>query len=100
MKNIGFNIWDDYLEGEDTYGYIEEYKHLSEDQKQEIYELIFNAIKSFDGGVIYREFHVLNAGDQLEFQNLFYETKDSLINDLESLNLKYNGIPIVFYSES
>lgn len=102
MKNIGFNIWDDYIEGEDTCGYVEEYDCLSKTEKHEICLLVFNAINSIKHGVLYSEFYCnyCEEYENIAFYNLFHATRDSLIKDLRSLNLKYKDIPISFYSES
>jgi hypothetical protein len=100
MKNIPFNIWDDYSENEDTYGYIEEYSELSESEKLEIYHIIQHVIKSVDGDILFREFHSFYSEEQIVFQNLFHSTRDHLVKTLNSLKLVYKNLPIVFYSES
>ena len=106
LKRIPFNVWDDYYGDEEsapkgeiygvTHGYIEEYDKLTEDQKSEISSLILDNLKKLDlPGVMFEK-----IDNDIRFTHLSHERRERLIGELEGLNLKYQGVPIDFYSES
>ncbi len=101
---IPFNIWDDYHDDgyvpegdtQKTYGYVEEYDDITEDEKELISEVIYNYIKTLDmTGVVFKK-----AGEDIDFEHLTHERREKLIKELQSSGLQFNGIPINFYSES
>lgn len=99
MKTIPFNIWDDYSESENytsTYGYVEEYNILSEEDKEAICLLIYNQIIQLEN----LDFLAENDCDQIIFENLSHERREKLVKELNNLKLKYNNKLIGFYSES
>lgn len=97
MKTIPFNIWDDYNDYEDsTYGYVEEYDVLSEEDKEAICLLIYNEIGKLEN----LEFLVENDCDQISFEGLSHDRREKLVEELNELKLRYNNKIIYFYSES
>ncbi len=104
MIDIPFNIWDDYWDDgyvpagqvQETHGYIEEYDELTEKQKIPIIKLIYDYIKTLDMPGVKVEI----AGTDINFTHLTHEDRHRLLMCLDSSGLKYNNIPIHFYSES
>jgi len=106
LKSSPFNVWDDYYDEESapkgeiygvTHGYIEEFDELTEEQKSEISALILDNLKRLDlPGVILEKM----IDNDIRFTHLSHERRERLIEELEGLNLKYQGVPIDFYSES
>ena len=100
MKTIPFNIWDDYDDEKfdsGTYGYVEEYDVLTEDEKCEIVALIASYIKT---NLDTSGFIVEADGEDLTFEKLTHERREKLVKELEVSELTYNGTKIEFYSES
>jgi len=104
MDKIPFNVWDDYWDDgfvpaghwQETHGYIEEYDELTEEQKVPIIKLIYDFIMTLDMGNV--EVKVME--NSIHFKHLTHEGRYRLMASLDSSGLKYEGIPIVFYSES
>ena len=99
---VPFNIWDDYWgdgccpkgEVQETHGYIED--DLPEDKKEEICNLIFENLKKLHMPGVKLE---MESGE-IYFTHLTHERLEKLIEELQGLGLKYQGVPIYFYSES
>lgn len=99
---IGFNIWDDYYddgyvpEGEiqETYGYLEGWKGTQED-KEKVIKIIYDylMILSLPGIKV-------SYDDEIYFQYLTHERRETLVEELEKSNLEWKGTKITFYSES
>lgn len=105
MKDIGYNIWDDYHDDgfvpqgeiQETHGYVEEFDVLTGDDKNAIGDLIHAFLLTLDlTGV-----EVKNGGNgDIAFKHLTHERREKLVDELEKSGLKYNDTPINFYSES
>jgi hypothetical protein len=106
MTYIPYNIWDDFWDDgytpagqtQKTHGYVEEYDHLTEKQKGEISELVYNWIMknvSLPG-----ELEMELGGEDIYFDNITHAFLDSLMVKLKASKLEWEGIPIKFYSES
>lgn len=93
---IPFNIWDDFLEGQETHGYTEEYDDLTEKEREEIAEIVFNYIKNLDMTGV----EVTLRGEDVYFRGLTYVRLEELVKELQSANLKYKDHDFDFYSES
>jgi len=102
MKKVNINIWDDYLDGSDTYMYIEEnVDEISFEKQEKILELIINYINLY-----------LNIDSNIIFELLPEESEcrpEIIIRNLSSLNreilldkLQKSELSIYFniYSES
>ncbi len=104
MKNIPFNIWDDFYddghvpegESQETHGYVEEYDELTEGQREEIATLIHAHILTLDMSGVEIEM----CGDRIEFTHLTHARLERLIAELQGSGLRWHGLPIDFYSES
>lgn len=104
MDNIPFNIWDDYYDDgfvpqgeiQETHGYIEEYDILTKEQKAAIIKVIYDYIINFD----MKEVEVSSIDNAIYFKHLTHENRHRLLATLVGSKLKFNGIPIMFYSES
>lgn len=105
LKNIGWNIWDDYYddgfvpqgEVQETHGYVEEFDVLSHEDKTAIGDLILRFIQTLDMTGV----EVKHGGHgDISFKHLTHERREKLVTELEQSGLHYNGIPINFYSES
>ena len=105
-QSIPYNIWDDFWDNgyapagqtQQTHGYIEEYDYLTEHQKEDISELVYNWIMknvSLPG-----ELEIKLGGEDIYFENITHVFLDSLMAKLKASKLEWEGIPISFYSES
>lgn len=105
MKDIGYNIWDDYYddgfvpqgEVQETHGYVEEFDVLTEKDKSAIGDLIHAFLLTLDlTGV-----EVTKGGNgDIRFKHMTHERREKLVKELKASGLKYNDTPIKFYSES
>lgn len=104
LDSIPFLIWDDYYddgytppgEEQSTYGFVEEYDHLSETDKEAISGIVFEFIKTLDmTGVI-----VEHLGEEVYFTNFSHARRERLVKELQASGLTYQDLPIDFYSES
>ncbi len=102
---IPFNIWDDYWDDgyvpqgkvQETYGYIEEYDTLTDEDKVPIVKFIYEYItKELDLTGVKVEL----AGTNINFTNLTHARREYMMERLKNCKLQYNGMPIKFYSES
>lgn len=102
---IPFNIWDDYWDDgyvpagkvQETHGYIEEYDTLTDKQKVPIIKVIYDYIvNNLDMTGVKVEI----SGIDIHFTNLTHVRREYMMEKLEKCKLKYNGVPIHFYSES
>lgn len=104
MKKIPVNIWDDFYEDgsvpegklQTTYAYIEEYDEITDEEKTPMMKVVYDFILTLNMPNVIVE----NDGGEISFTNLTHVKLDELILDLRNANLKYNGIPFSFYSES
>ena len=106
LNVIPVNIWDDYYDDgyvpegrvQETNIYIEEYEILTSVDKQKILSSILDHIKRFQlpEEVIFD----LVTGGEIDVTNLTHKLRYELLKKLEAENMFYQGIPIVFYSES
>ena len=99
LDSIPFNIWDDYPDdgtgkSQHTHGYIEEYDELSDEEKEEIAQLVLSYVQTLEGVT------ASDGGEDVIFDNLTHKRRERLVEELENSGLKYKGIPIDFYSES
>lgn len=104
-NRIPFNIWDDYWDDgyvpkgkvQETYGYIEEYNTLTDEDKFPIVKLIYEYImKELDMNGVKVELKGIN----INFTNLTHVRREYMMEKLKKCGLEYNGTPIAFYSES
>jgi hypothetical protein len=125
-NTISINIWDDYYDDgfipegkiQETYAYIESKTNDSEAQgvlsllKEKI-EQLMNSMLEFEMNMYYyessKEFpslvgseyeHLLYQRWQLGFKHLTHRRCEWLVDELNDLQLKYNGKTIEVYSES
>jgi len=99
------NIWDDFLEGDDTTIQVES-SDFSKEMEIEILQYIKNTIAK--AGII--PFHNMEIEDMIYNGNTFHhlELRDVMYADVESImsllnsseNNTYNGIYLDVYSES
>lgn len=102
-NEIYFNIWDDYSddghvrpgENQDTDGRLENSRKLGA-LETPILHFIFNYIDSLKMEGVKAEV----GGDQITFFNLKHSVREDLVSRLQGSGLKYNDMPIHFYSES
>lgn len=105
IEEILFNIWDDYWDDgyvpigeiQKTYGYIEEYDDIGEEQKEKISKFIFDHLMKMP---ILQGVKVELSGEDIDFIGLTHEIREKLLRELSESELKFEGIPINFYSES
>ena len=104
---IPFNIWDDFFDDgfvpqgkkQETFGYIEEYETLSDEDKSNITDFIFNFLNRLPLKCsIDTEYR--SGNKIIVFENITHQELDLLMGILKSSGLDYKGIPIKFYSES
>lgn len=105
LNKIHFNIWDDYWDDgfvpsgkiQETDGYVEESdENISEAEQEEVVKLVAEFLKTLD----FPGVEISAAGLYLNFRHLSHERRERLVKELENSGLSYNGVPIVFYSES
>ena len=94
MQNISFNIWDDYEVKQNTHGYVEEYDFLDYFQRVAIAELVCLQCQKLS------EINATIDEEYVQFVSLSHVRRERLIEELNALNLIFNGLKIDFYSES
>ena len=102
-RSIPFNIWDDYFdddyvpsgEKQSTYGFIES-DEFSEEEEQEIIDLIFEFIQKLDMTGV----EVEHDNDRIDFFHLTHVRRELLVKELQESGLSYKGVSVDFYSES
>ena len=101
---IPFNIWDDFWDDfctpvgqiQRTHGYIDEFDVITDEEKGLMVKFLFEKMKNIDlmGAT-------MECGEiDIDFINLTHARLDMLIPELESMDIRYNGRPFIFYSES
>ncbi len=119
IKSIPINIWDDYLENEndssnETCMYVEDYEISLDDSKiflefiiqvmtdNLLFENIETKLVLYDSTIKYTNlpetYHVKRY--EVKLKNISYNSKEVMLHRLINLNLHYNNIPFIFYSES
>lgn len=94
---IYFNIWDDYLEGDSTYGYFENRKGTyTEQEESEIIVLLYEKFKEKFPSI---EMAIDEDARQIDFPSILYDEIEEIIDEFNE-KLKYKNNLILIYSES
>ena len=91
-----FNIWDDFLEGNPTYGYCENGNFTTSEKDIDIANFLYIKFKE-DFPYINMTFD--NSVGHINFLDITYDQIEEIINRFDC-QLIYNGEEIIIYSES
>jgi len=112
MEKIPINIWDDYLDDESTYAYIEDVNvplHLQREILLEFIELLQAnpllketslSLKFYDSTTEYPKSLMKYKQWQLIFNPLPHYVREELMEQIEDREFVFCGLPVEIYSES
>jgi len=117
LESISVNIWDDYLDGSDTYAYVES-SVIPVDYEKEVLGFLMTELARYLDHDVTMELVYYKSADkypsligseheyslyqrwQLNFKNLSHERLESLVEILEDASIKHDDIKVDIYSES
>jgi hypothetical protein len=101
-EDVTVNLWDDFVDGGDTFIYVEEHDMLDEDKEAVLQSLI----SVMDNSKLLEDSPETEADIQLghkpriNLTNITHGTLGKLRTDLKSLRLTYQNTPLDIISES